>query len=207
MKDITGKAFGKLVVLGEAPKREGSKARRWLVRCACGKEYDVGDSHLGPRNFSTGCKDCSEGGRAKGANTIHGQTGTRLYKIWEGIKVRCTNTKRDTAKDYIGRGIIMHPEWVESFEAFRDYIGPAPSDKHSVDRINNDGNYEPGNVRWATNKEQCRNRRTNRTINTPDGPMLVIEASEKYGIKFGNIMNRIRRGWPEERWLEKERAT
>lgn len=89
----------------------------------------------------------------------HGMTGTDEHRIWAGIKTRCFNNKVVEYPRYGGRGITMCDEWRDSFAAFYDHMGKRPSKDHSVDRINNDGDYEPNNVRWATREEQMRNTR------------------------------------------------
>ena len=81
------------------------------------------------------------------------------YKAWSSMKTRCGNPNNNRWKYYGGRGISVCNEWVNNFSAFFDHIGPRPSPVHSIDRINNDGDYEPGNVKWSTPSEQARNRR------------------------------------------------
>lgn len=88
------------------------------------------------------------------------------YNIWRGMKDRCFNTNCKNYKNYGGRGIRVCDDWQNNFTAFYEYIGPRPSDKHSIDRINNDGNYEPGNVRWAIKEIQGYNRRSVRINRT-----------------------------------------
>lgn len=83
----------------------------------------------------------------------------KIYVSWLGIKQRCHNPSNKDYKHYGARGIKVCDEWRESFDAYKDYMGEPPTSKHSVDRINNDGNYEPGNVRWASQQEQLANRR------------------------------------------------
>lgn len=92
-----------------------------------------------------------------------GLTGTSEYRAWVSIKQRCTNPNNKDYENYGGRGIKMHPPWEKSFKLFLDYVGPKPSARHSIDRINNDGNYEPGNVRWASPDEQAVNKRPYKT--------------------------------------------
>jgi hypothetical protein len=92
--------------------------------------------------------------------TKHGLIHSAEYGAWVAAKGRCLNPKNRAFKNYGGRGISIAPEWVDDFAAFYSYLGPKPSPAHSLDRINNDRGYEPGNVRWATRVEQNRNRRT-----------------------------------------------
>jgi hypothetical protein len=101
-----------------------------------------------------------DGGRSHlkhGAKRADG--GTPEYDAWIQAKNRCNNYRSENYKDYGGRGIRMWPGWLNNFPAFYKHIGPRPSPKHSLDRIDNDGHYEPGNIRWATAKEQAANKR------------------------------------------------
>lgn len=100
---------------------------------------------------------------------------TLAYKRWKSIKQRCTNPKNPSYKNYGGRGITMCAEWAASFERFFADVGECPGPGLSLDRIDNDGNYEPGNVRWATNSEQMRNRRPLRRVTRADYEALEAE--------------------------------
>lgn len=88
----------------------------------------------------------------------HGMHGTKMYNTWKGIKKRCYQKTYQHYDRYGGRGIIMCEEWKNDFMAFYNDVGEAPSDEYQLDRIDNDGNYEPGNCRWVTRQENCRNR-------------------------------------------------
>lgn len=165
--DIAGQRFGKLVVLEEAESYERSDGRfdrRVRSLCDCGQIciHRVADLRDGSAR-SCGCS------RREGFTTfIHGEARrnnkTPEYQAWTDICRRCTNPDFKQWKDYGGRGIRVCDEWLNSFDAFLSHVGRKPSPKHSIDRIDNDGHYEPGNVRWATRSEQERNKRRGHQI-------------------------------------------
>ena len=122
-------------------------------------------------------------------------TGTSEHNIWRAIKARCHSVGSVSYAWYGGRGIRVCERWFDSFENFFADMGPRPSKAHSVDRIDNDGNYEPGNCRWATRKEQQRNKRNNRLI-TYNGETMCLEAwADRLGIGWATIHERLDRGW------------
>lgn len=132
----------------------------------------------------------------------HFLSGTKEHRCWKSMITRCSNPKQKTWKDYGGRGITVCDRWRQSFENFLADVGPAPSSGHQIDRYpNNNGNYEPGNVRWATRSEQCRNRRDNSLL-THDGRMMTVAGwAEEIGIAARTIHARLYKGWSAHRTL------
>lgn len=118
------------------------------------------------------------------------------YRCWGGIKSRCLTPTHPEFKNYGAKGVSICDEWRDDFVAFFDYVGPRPSPLHSIDRYpNRNGNYEPGNVRWATKKEQTHNRDYTRSI---DGTPLT-EIARQRGISYAMVRGRIARGWSFEK--------
>jgi len=163
--DLTGQRFGRLVVL-ERVLNKNSKHAYWCCQCECGCVKTVQGGHL--RQGITQSCGCLVSERLINDTTMHGRTThglahEPLYRLWNAIAQRTTNPKNKDFHRYGGRGIKMHPKWLKDAESFIKYIlnalGPKPSPKHSIDRIDNDGDYVPGNLRWATATQQVNNRR------------------------------------------------
>lgn len=168
----------------------------WLVRCDCGTEKTLPVSRLTSQNHARSC-GCLRNETASAKARTHGDTAgaTRSteYRIWEAMKRRCVNPGDHAYPRYGGRGITVCPEWSESFERFLADVGRRPAGG-SIDRIDNDGNYEPANVRWSTNKAQSNNRRSNVRLTIDGETLTVAQWSERVGINRFTIYMRLRRG-------------
>jgi len=152
IKDITGKKFGRLTAIRYSHTK--NTKRYWLFRCDCGVEKTLINSSA----ISGNAKSC--GCMKKGVNKKHGLCDTRVYHIYTGIKRRCYNKNIPQYNDWGGRGIKVCKEWKEDFNKFYDWSMANGYDENlSIDRIDNDGNYEPSNCRWTTRSVQSSNTR------------------------------------------------
>lgn len=183
-----GKKFGRLTVLGIGAKSESSRQYRWKCACDCGVNLEIFGSNI-KRGMTTSC-GCLQKEKAGTYNTTHGKSGTKIHKTWKGIKQRCLNPKNPNFPDYGGRGITICDSWKNSFEEFYKFMGEPPSPDHSIDRIDNDKGYEPGNVRWETNLEQVRNRRISVFIEM-DGRRHLKKTCDELGVNYFNAYDMI----------------
>ena len=156
--DLTNKRFGRLVAIRRrsARDRDGRSRVWWKCACDCGKTKEIISSSL-IRNITTSC-GCFQRENAKLVATKHGGTKDTRYKAWAGIIQRCTNPSNHAFHNYGGRGITVCERWM-TYSNFESDVPPRPSSLHSIDRIDNESGYKPGNVRWATAKQQALNRR------------------------------------------------
>jgi hypothetical protein len=151
--DLAGQRFGRLSVLRRVPCHGAS---RWLVRCDCGTQKTVAGGSL--RSGDTQSCGCLHRERCSVTHSTHGQSGSELHRIWKGMLARCTNPNVPRWNRYGGRGITVCERWRRDFTAFAVDMGPRPSRRHSIDRIDADGPYAPTNCRWATALQQRHNR-------------------------------------------------
>ena len=152
--DMLGKVFGRLTVVSEAPKNRNKLMVN--CRCSCGNSLTCRSESL--RSGMTGSCGCLQVDAVLALNTTHGMSKTVEHSAWLEIKRRIFDTTRPGYNNYGGRGISMCADWVDSFETFYKDMGPRP-EGYSIDRIDNDGNYEPSNCRWATRTQQNQNSR------------------------------------------------
>lgn len=161
--DLTGKRYNRLTVISF--HGDG----RWLCRCDCGNYKIINGSSLKNGNTkSCGCIHSEQLAKRNSDNRKHGHTDDRLYGIWHGIKQRCCDPNRKDYKNYGGRGIKVCDEWLNDFSAFREWAIASGYDYNAkfmectIDRIDNNGNYEPDNCHWVSMKEQTKTRRDTR---------------------------------------------
>lgn len=206
-KDLTGQRFGRLVVTGLKHKiHVGNRFRYyWQCICDCGNECKVRTDCLTSGNTqSCGCLHKEQAIKNVSKHHSHCQSHTRLYGIWQKMKDRCINPNTPCYSRYGGRGIKLCAEWTDDFSSFYHWaITHGYSDTLSIDRINNNGNYEPCNCRWITFKEQCRNRRTNIIVDYQNEQMTLVEASELSGIPYSTLYARWHNGHRGERLYRK----
>lgn len=190
-EDLTDKKFGRWTVLSFSHKDVNRKLS-WNVECECGAKKSVTGSSLRSEN-SKSCGCLSNENRIN-SNTTHGLADSPTYITWISIKSRCSLPKTSGYENYGGRGIAVCARWKSSFENFLEDMGEKP-DGTSIERKDNDGDYEPGNCKWATSKEQNRNRRSNRKITYNGETKILIEWAEQLKMNKATLLFRLDRGW------------
>lgn len=192
--DRIGQRFGRLVVIATAPTK--GKQTRLLCRCDCGNEKDVQSGNLTNGHVrSCGCLAVDHGR----SFATHGHSYSLTYRSWLSMKQRCHNENHTNWPRYGGRGISVCERWRSSFENFLADMGPRPSMQHSLEREDNNGNYTPSNVVWATSDVQQLNKRSNRVVEYNGTKMTVTELAALTNVPRSRIFGRLRLGWTVER--------
>lgn len=183
--DMIAKTFGKLLVLEEMEERDKNNHILYKCKCTCGNEKIIHGCHVRLGNsLSCGC-----------SLVKHNMASTVEYKAWCAIRQRCYNKNYQKYKNYGGRGIKVCDRWINSFENFFEDMGYKPSKSHSIERINNDGDYEPSNCIWADMKTQNRNRRCSIKVLHENKILDIFLFSEKLNISIGGARSRIKRNY------------
>ena len=217
MRVAVGDVFERLTV-HEFIGRDDRSRMWWRCVCSCGQDVRVLDQSLKSGNTkSCGCYNREvKATQLREQATTHGLSGTPEHHAWKGMKRRCSSSKCKDWVNYGSRGITVCKEWLESFPAFLAHIGNRPGPNFTVERINNAGNYEPGNVKWATRKEQMSNTRRSRKTPRPAGKDTKREITafgktmrlgmwaKESGIKVSTLHRRLRLGVDPEVALSRE---
>lgn len=202
IKDLTGQRFGKWTVLCMSQ----TKPVKWKLKCDCGYKRIMRSVNL----ISGKSRQCSKCSHCPGMESrrTHGHTSfksvSREYWCWQAMKSRCLNNKNISYKNYGGRGIRVCERWINSFENFLADMGRKPSLKHSIERINNDGNYEPGNCRWATRAEQIANTRSAKRYSFNGLTMRLFEWADFHKLNRQVLYQRMYRKWSFERAITQQ---
>lgn len=201
-KDLTGQKFGKLTVIELSRKVQSGTRERfyWKCQCECGNEKEIRtDSLTSGRVQSCGCIKKEQDKINLTKFHRHKMSNTHIWHTYYAMLHRCNNQDDKRFKNYGGRGITVCDEWKNSFDNFLKWSMENGYEEHlQIDRIDNDGNYEPDNCRWVTRKENCRNRRSNIIVEYKGKQMTLIELSELTGINYGCLFRRYKRGNRDE---------
>lgn len=192
--DLSNRWFGRLRVIRSIGSRSGRQF--WKCLCSCGNVTDVESSSL-VRGNTTSC-GCARYENATASSTTHGMSHLPEYSTWKSIRRRCLVETSKDYKDYGGRGIKICDTWIESFENFYADMGPRPSPNHSIDRENNNGNYEPGNCRWTTAEEQALNKRTTRYVIYHGESIPMVQLARTHGINYSRLKYLLNKGYSAE---------
>ena len=191
--DLTGMKFNRLTVVSRAENAKGG-ITRWNCICECGNTVVVRGHNL--KNGSVKSCGCYKPKRGK-----HQMTGTRLYRIWRAMRSRCYLETNPRYKDYGGRGICVFSEWNNDFQSFYNWsISNGYGENLTIDRIDNDGNYEPSNCRWISYSEQDNNKRSCLKLTYNGKTQNLRQWCDELGLDYKRMHNRIHKnGWSVER--------
>lgn len=181
-KDLTGMRFGRWTVIRATEQRQ-QRSVLWECRCECGL-VELKPAATLRKTRSTTCR---------GHNENHDMSYSSEYTIWKSMRRRCNNPQYTHYYNYGGRGIQVCERWDASFDAFIEDMGRKPTAQHTLERIDNDGDYCPENCRWATRKEQAHNMRKNRSITFNGRTMILSDWANELGLRRSHLAERIKK--------------
>lgn len=197
--DISGQKYGRLTALEYVGKNDKGRTV-WRCRCDCGATLLVTSNSL-RRNNTRSC-GCFKRDQTVAAHRTHGMCRSSEYRTWCMMRDRCSNPENKNWKDYGGRGIRVCDRWQDSFENFLADMGRKLCGLNTIEREDTNGNYEPGNCRWASQKEQTRNKRSSHLLTYKGETLCLGEWAEKLGVNARPLWARVRRGWTPEQVIE-----
>jgi hypothetical protein len=193
--DLAGQTFGRLTAI-EFAGRDALRKRLWRCACTCGRETLVNTGNL--RSGTTRSCGCLKAETVRTACLTHGGKANgkmgRAYRAWRAAKNRCYYAKNAAYPKYGGRGIVMCDEWKSDFAAFLAHVGEPDDQTLELDRIDSNGHYEPGNVRWATRREQVCNTRRTVFVEYGDRRMVLKDFAREMGVSYTHLGVRVREG-------------
>lgn len=198
--DLTGRVFGRLTVVARHSENTPGGQARWVCQCSCGgSSVSRGLALRSGKTNSCGCLRAeSIAGVGRTVNRRHGMRHSPLYAVWRGMVVRCEQVGSPQFHRYGGRGITICEAWRSFQNFYNDFGCTRPGPTHSIDRIDNDKGYEPGNVRWATPSIQQNNRSDNRRIEHNGESLTMAQWGRRLGVTKSTIRHRLLRGWPHD---------
>jgi len=197
--DLTGKTFNRLTVLERAKNKHGESSK-WKCQCICGKKFITRGFAI--RSGKTKSCGCLNKELSVIANTIHGMWKTHEYHTWQSMIQRCYNPKNPKFKRYGARNISICKKWKNDFKIFFNDMGKCPP-SFTIERIDNDGNYEPSNCKWASAKEQANNTSRNALVTINSWTLNITQWATYVGLNARTIRTRLRLGWPIEKAIFK----
>ena len=196
--DLAGNVYGRLSVVSFFGRDRGGRSL-WTCRCQCGNEI-IADGYNLKSGHTRSC-GCLQIETNRLIRTTHGLTNSKTYRTWRSMINRCTNKTQDSYNIYGARGITVCGRWLR-FENFLSDMGEQPEGM-SIDRLVNDGNYEPGNTRWATLEQQSNNKRDNHFLTIHGRKQTIAQWAREIGIAAHTLISRTRYGWSDEETLTK----
>lgn len=187
INNLLGRRFGRLRVMGLIKRRPDNPHAEWLCVCDCGNAKSVYATNL-KRGLTTSC-----GCKHKEVVTKHGASKSAEHSIWVGMRERCGNPNRKAYRNYGARGISVCDRW-NDFAAFFADMGPRPTPRHTIERIDNNGPYDPRNCVWATRVEQCNNTRKSLRVSYRDKPVTIRQLASMLGLTYMQTWHRHRNG-------------